>query len=357
MPERLRVAATHHKIISQWAVRRGPAGCERDSKGTASASNDRVKYYDLDVDGYHAPLNDGQIADLFAAGRLRKADPCRELGARAWRTLDEVFPLLKYDARGSVRSARARSEGLVTPSVLDRSDEAGDRIRPMTSALKAGWICFGLGMSVAWFFPFGHGFFSIAIITAVVAMCTHQVNRGLALLLTSVAGIAISILLFLTMVVGAVGLAAGPQIKQANADLKRMRIAQEQAANQFANVSRQFQSTAPAVNPARFAVSPSLQVNQTVANRQQAHQAALARVSEATRLAEADRAQRARNVREAERQRDAAHARDKEFERLQKSVEFWDKQVRDYRSAGRDWRWVDEQRDAALRQREEARRR
>lgn len=55
--------------------------------------------------------------------------------------------------------------------------------RRATSAIPAGWICFGIGLATAWFFPPCHVFFSVALVLAVVAMATHQIETGLALLI------------------------------------------------------------------------------------------------------------------------------------------------------------------------------
>jgi hypothetical protein len=77
--------------------------------GTPTASSDRVKLYDLMAEGYHTPLSAPQIADLFRAGRLLRNDPCKEIGKTAWRTIDELFPLLKYDS--SVSFSSGRTEG------------------------------------------------------------------------------------------------------------------------------------------------------------------------------------------------------------------------------------------------------
>jgi hypothetical protein len=58
---------------------------------------------------------------------------------------------------------------------------------------------------VSWFFRFGNVFFSVALITAVVAMCTHQVNRGLILLLSSFCAIALCAFVFFALVVARSG--------------------------------------------------------------------------------------------------------------------------------------------------------
>ena len=77
---------------------------------------------------------------------------------------------------------------------------------PQTSALLAGWICVGIGLLTAWFFPPAHVFFSVAIVLSVVAMATHQVRAGLLLLASSLAGIGVCAVLF---VCGVAALVAG----------------------------------------------------------------------------------------------------------------------------------------------------
>ena len=68
---------------------------------------------------------------------------------------------------------------------------------PATSAVLAGWICVGIGLLTAWFFPLAHVFFSIGIILSIVAMATHQVRSGLLLLAGSLASIVFCALLFI----------------------------------------------------------------------------------------------------------------------------------------------------------------
>lgn len=53
--------------------------------------------YEVLADGYHSPLTKTQISELFQAGRLGRHHPCRQVGGKAWRTIDELFPLLKYE--------------------------------------------------------------------------------------------------------------------------------------------------------------------------------------------------------------------------------------------------------------------
>jgi len=57
-----------------------------------------VILYDLGVKGYHTPLTREQIAELFHAGRVDRNHPCKPTAKSEWRTIDELFPLLKYDS-------------------------------------------------------------------------------------------------------------------------------------------------------------------------------------------------------------------------------------------------------------------
>ena len=69
--------------------------------------------------------------------------------------------------------------------------------QPRTSAILAGWVCVGCGLLIAWIFPPANLFFSIGIVLSVVALATHQIRDGLLLLAGSLAGIGISVLLFM----------------------------------------------------------------------------------------------------------------------------------------------------------------
>ena len=50
-----------------------------------------------------------------------------------------------------------------------------------SSAVKAGWICVGLGILTCWTL-IGLAFFSVAMILGIVAMCSNRVGAGLAIL-------------------------------------------------------------------------------------------------------------------------------------------------------------------------------
>lgn len=74
--------------------------------------------YDVLADGYHTPLTEIQIAKLFQAGRIGRNQPCKRVERKEWRTIDELFPLLKYDSSGQFFSQSAQSH---TSRTLDRA--------------------------------------------------------------------------------------------------------------------------------------------------------------------------------------------------------------------------------------------
>jgi len=54
--------------------------------------------YEVLAPGYHSALTKTQIAELFRAGHLERNHPCKPLSQKQWRTVDELFPLLKYQS-------------------------------------------------------------------------------------------------------------------------------------------------------------------------------------------------------------------------------------------------------------------
>jgi hypothetical protein len=284
-----------------------------------------VKWYELLVEGYHTPLSAEEIAKLYRAGRLRKTDPCREGGTQHWRTVDELFPLLKFDSRSPAASSPSASD----LSALDRRDAEGPPPPAATSALKAGWICFGLGLALSWFFPLGNAFFSLALVTAVVAMCTHQVNRGLVLLLSSFAGIGLSILFFFALVAAK----AEPAFKQMSADLDRLRAAQKKLSDPMQPVTLPF-------DPQSWAPGTSL--------AQHPRQATAIVAQDMTTVS--DRSRRAEAIRKAEQQRDRINAKEQQIEQLQKSIEWNEDWIRRIRGHGGDESIFIKQRDELIRQ-------
>jgi hypothetical protein len=303
----------------------------------------RVKLYDLLVDGYHTPLSAVQIAELFSAGRLRRNDPCKEAGTKEFRTLDELFPLLKYEFMGS---SQGSAHDKRRKSFLEGSDVVGDEVRPLTSSLKAGWICFGLGLLMSWIFPLGNVFFSIAIITAIVAMCTHQVNRGLVLLISSFFGIGVSFLIFFTLIVGVAGKGLTQAIERANTEA-RSRQQESRApltrANQQVQVIPQIAQTFS--SPAQvFAMEPK-------ASFAPPRQQVIKPVDQAVSDAEEARVKRSREIiRQTEQQRERSNERERQIELLQKSLDWYDEQIRTVRASGGNERALVEARDRLLKQ-------
>jgi hypothetical protein len=55
-----------------------------------------VQIYDVMAGGHRTALTRSQIAGLFQAGQLACTDPCKEAERAEWRTIDELFPLLKH---------------------------------------------------------------------------------------------------------------------------------------------------------------------------------------------------------------------------------------------------------------------
>ena len=59
-----------------------------------------MQLYEIVEASRPAPLTAAKIGFLFHAGRLSRNSPCRLSGQPQWRTVDELFPLLKYDSSG-----------------------------------------------------------------------------------------------------------------------------------------------------------------------------------------------------------------------------------------------------------------
>jgi hypothetical protein len=86
--------------------------------------------------------------------------------------------------------------------------DLADTPQPRTTAIRAGWICFGLGALTLWIFGIGMVFFSAAFIFAIVAMATHEVRRGLVLFSCSLVAIALIPLSLMFLGLGVLGYAA-----------------------------------------------------------------------------------------------------------------------------------------------------
>lgn len=98
-----------------------------------------VNFYDILQDGFHTPLNADQIADLFYAGRLGRNTPCKRAEKKEWRTIDELFPLLKYDS---------------SRRFVYQSGEAGSRLERRRDLVMPACFAGAVGISLILWFAF-----------------------------------------------------------------------------------------------------------------------------------------------------------------------------------------------------------
>lgn len=79
-----------------------------------------VNFYEVMADGFHTSLTKTQITELVHAGRLTRSDPCKLVEKREWRTIDELFPLLKYDSsiHSYYEASEAHSSFSRNPTIL-----------------------------------------------------------------------------------------------------------------------------------------------------------------------------------------------------------------------------------------------
>jgi hypothetical protein len=103
-------------------------------KGICPALCGWVVFYDILQDGFHTPLSAHQIADLFHAGRLGRNTPCRRAEKKEWRTVDELFPLLKYQS---------------ATIGYDSSSEPAD-LSPKTWALVCAFLAVACAIAALW---------------------------------------------------------------------------------------------------------------------------------------------------------------------------------------------------------------
>jgi len=69
-----------------------------------------VQLFEILQDGFHTPLTEAQVAELFRAGRLNRHTPCKPANQGQWRTIDELFPLLKYHVAWQFASPETSDE-------------------------------------------------------------------------------------------------------------------------------------------------------------------------------------------------------------------------------------------------------
>lgn len=198
---------------------------------------------------------------LFSRGLVNRDSPCRIAGTEAWQDVNEFFPTLKYGSPTAVpppvRSIRVDPDPVVDFNRDERNKPA------LTSSLKAGWICFGLGLAIAWIFPPAFFFYSVALIMAVVAMCTHQINKGIILLLSSFVGMGTSAMISMFLAIGLFAAAAAPGIAKANKQLEQAQQQQAQlvAAQQRAITSLNQAIMRPAATPFPVRQSTPMPIN------------------------------------------------------------------------------------------------
>jgi hypothetical protein len=180
------------------------------------------------------------------------------------------------------------------------------------------------------------------------------VNRGLALVISSFVASGVCALIFLSLVLGTIGIAAAPAIRQADADLRKMQAAQAQALQQMNRASTQLQSNLSAINPQiapHSAAAPRFPfLSAPASDDQRQHELAMAQRREAEARNAADKTKGDQNVRDAEHQRDAANAKEQRLSQLQRSIDNYDRFVRDSDPTSGGGKYFREQRDALLRE-------
>ena len=103
-----------------------------------------VQFYDVRVGGHRTALTRPQITGLFEAGQLGGNDLCKEVERAEWRTIDELFPLLKQGTT---------SRSLYQPVELHNSRvhvirlTVGISIFVISTALVVGYFAFRNGPS------------------------------------------------------------------------------------------------------------------------------------------------------------------------------------------------------------------
>jgi hypothetical protein len=94
-----------------------------------------MKKYVLNLSGYETqPMACRDLRKLYQEGTISRHTPCRERNAGRWSTVDDMFPMLKYEPRSKLCIAgwrgpmrRAVTKLLVIPS-------AGEAARLVSAA-------------------------------------------------------------------------------------------------------------------------------------------------------------------------------------------------------------------------------
>lgn len=186
-----------------------------------------VKLYDVIANGEKKyGLPEEEVVRLYSSSVLDRRSPCRVYGTEEWKSIDECLPLLKYSSPSLAAVHPPPPAPHIAPGVRSSigTDERG--LPAKTTALRAGWVCFGLGLCVAWFFPPAYFLFSVAIVTAIIAMCTRQVGKGLILLLSSFLGAGLCLFVSFILAVGFFAVVAGHAVAKVHDDVERAKAAQ-----------------------------------------------------------------------------------------------------------------------------------
>ena len=96
-------------------------------------------FYEILQDGFHTPLTATQIADLFHAGRVGRHTRCKPERDKEWRTVDELFPLLKYPSARQFVYEPAQS---VIPAESRRSIAIGATVAGALGIVLILYFCF-----------------------------------------------------------------------------------------------------------------------------------------------------------------------------------------------------------------------
>ncbi|MFN2508497.1 MAG: hypothetical protein ABR589_06960 [Chthoniobacterales bacterium] len=59
-----------------------------------------MKSFVLNLGGYETPrMSATEVSVLFHRGAIERTTPCRRRRASIWSTVDDIFPMLKYEVR------------------------------------------------------------------------------------------------------------------------------------------------------------------------------------------------------------------------------------------------------------------
>ncbi len=78
----------------------------------------------MKASGFQGPLNAREIKQLYRSGIFGPRQPCKPRQEATWRTIDEIFPLLKYEAEapplrfGETARFRVKAPLLATAGLL-----------------------------------------------------------------------------------------------------------------------------------------------------------------------------------------------------------------------------------------------